>query len=126
MDDKSEDQVRKLLSESLLHLAQNRTLLANERTYSAWLRTVLTLTAVAIALPRLFSVAADILFARIIAMVMIIIAEGLLISSALGYYQTNNRLRREHGIISVRPWLFYLTNIILFVAIGLSIIIILR
>lgn len=80
--------------EIINNLAEERTLLAAERTFSAWLRTALAAMAGGIAILRLihFKSESHRIIAHIIGEILILWGCALIVLSAIDYKKTHNKL----------------------------------
>jgi uncharacterized membrane protein YidH (DUF202 family) len=87
-------------------LMWRRTLMANERTYSSWLRTVLSLVAVALALPKLITGGSHDWIVKVIGVVFIIVAGTIFIFASITYSDTDRRLIEE-GLVTAPRWFFW-------------------
>lgn len=76
------------------HLAEERTLLAADRTFSAWIRTALTAMACGLAILRLITFKSDMhrAIAHIIGDTLILWGFIIIIVSAIDYKKTRNKL----------------------------------
>lgn len=114
--------IRTQYAEERTSLARERNMMANERTYSAWIRTGLSLFAVAIALPKLLDIARWGIMIRIIGAVFIVIACILFLLASYRYDQASKRLKAE-GMPPVLPtWVFRIIAVVLLICLLLSII----
>jgi len=85
--------------DAMTRLMWRRTLMANERTYSAWVCTVLSLMAVALALPKLVNVGPQGWIVKVIGVIFLLVAGALFIFASLTYSETDKRLREE-GLVT--------------------------
>lgn len=83
-------------------LAEERTLLAAERTYSAWLRTALAAMAGGLAILRLiiFKSETHRIIARIMGMTLILWGCVIILLSSIDYKKTRNRLKVAKNVKS--------------------------
>ena len=98
--------------------------MANERTYSAWVRTVLSLMAVALALPKLITGDTQAWIVRVIAIIFILVAGSLFIFASLTFSETDKKLRQE-GLITAPRWFFWALTVSLLLCIALSLLLVL-
>lgn len=105
-------------------LAEERTLLAAERTFSAWLRTALAAMAGGLAILRLISFRTDLhrIIAHIIGEILILWAAALIILAAMDYKKTSGNLiwaknykSRSFGFLVICIPLFIITALLIWV-----------
>lgn len=104
-------------------LMWRRTLMANERTYSAWVRTVLSLMAVALALPKLVSAGPQGWIVKVIGVIFLLVAGSLFIFASLTFSETDKRLREE-GLVTAPRWFFWALTAGLLLCIALSLLLV--
>ncbi|WP_230739548.1 YidH family protein [Methanooceanicella nereidis] len=100
-EEEVKDQIK--LAHERTFLAKERNLLANERTLSAWIRTGLSLVAVALALPRLLELSHWLWALRIIGVVFITTATVVFVIAYRSYSAINRKLTEE-GVESTPTW----------------------
>lgn len=97
--------------------------MANERTYSAWVRTVLSLMAVALALPKLVSAGPQGWIVKVIGVIFLLVAGSLFIFASLTFSETDKRLREE-GLVTAPRWFFWALTAGLLLCIALSLLLV--
>jgi putative membrane protein len=85
------------LAEERTFLARQRNILAVERTFSAWIRTALSLNAVALIMPRLIETGRWLGIERIIGVILTLTAAAMYYIALLRYHVASKKLA-EHGI----------------------------
>ncbi len=101
-------------------LAMQRNVMANERTFSAWLRTGLALTVAAVALPRIIHFVRWSWALKLIGLVFIVVAMVIFYVAYWRYEVESKRLIWE-GMAMTPPWLLKILTIGLMVTAVVSI-----
>ena len=93
------------LAEERTTLARQRNILAVERTFSAWIRTGLSLNAVALILPKLIETGGWLNIERVIGIVLTLTA-AVMYYVALGrYHIASDKLAREGIAVTSHRWM---------------------
>jgi putative membrane protein len=95
-------------------LAMQRNVMANERTFSAWLRTGLALIVAAIALPRIIHFVRWAWTLKLIGIIFIAIASTIFIVAYWRYEAESKKLMRP-GTVMTPAWLVKILTILLMV-----------
>lgn len=96
MSTDKEEKTPKILAKDRTDLAFHRTILANERTYSAWLRTGLASLVAGIGVPRLLSNTKFPMLIKIIGTIFLLASAGIFIIAFWRFRKENLRLESEY------------------------------
>jgi putative membrane protein len=95
------------LAEERTTLARQRNILAVERTFSAWIRTGLALTAVALLMPKLLDLGRWLWVMRIIGIVLLLTATSMYYVAYKRYYIASEKLASQ-DIATTSRWIITL------------------
>ncbi len=109
---------KQALSEDRTDWALYRTQLANERNFSAWVRTGLTAVGGGLAVARLLHEMGWPGLTRTVGAAFIVSGAVFLIISLVGYWRTENRLAREG--VKITP--FWVMSVVVFILLAAAII----
>ena len=93
------------LAEERTSLARQRNILAVERTFSAWIRTALSLNAVALIMPKLIESGRWLGVERIIGFVLTLTAAGMYYVALLRYHVASEKLEAEGIEVTPHRWI---------------------
>ncbi len=93
------------LAEERTSLARQRNILAVERTFSAWIRTALSLNAVALVMPKLIETGRWLGIERIIGLVLTLTAAGMYYIALLRYHVASEKLKAKGIEVTPHRWI---------------------
>lgn len=93
------------LAEERTVLARQRNILALERTFSAWIRTGLSLNAVALIMPRLIETGRWLGIGRIIGIVLTLTAAAMYYVALLRYHTASEKLATQSIEVTSHWWI---------------------
>jgi putative membrane protein len=93
------------MAEERTTLARQRNILALERTFSAWIRTALSLNAVALIMPRLIETGRWLGIERILGVVLTITAAVMYYIALLRYHVASEKLAQQGIEVTSHRWI---------------------